>query len=241
MELELCDKEYLSAGSYADYLLGRLKGGAVWRTVNKVYRRVRRYTLISSIVRAIVLLVGLLEKSAILLLLTTGALFLLPAVIIFALILALAGILTCLHMHRAVSAWIGGAERVTVYLTSDAFYSRRGEKQGREVPEDTGARWRRMLVGRRRYLPERGRRPSNSTAEARARNVQAVVAARPLFARMAMAEAAEYTHPVVVVCSDSFTAARWGGLNLLTVKCAYFYFLRRFYLKGKTVAYTVIS
>ena len=63
----------------------------------------------------------------------------------------------------------------------------------------------------------------------------------PLFARCAYAEAGEYTHPVIVVCSDPFLVAKWAGINLLAVKCDYFFILRKFYFTRKRVSYLVLS
>ena len=62
----------------------------------------------------------------------------------------------------------------------------------------------------------------------------------PLFARCAAEEASDYSHPVIVVCSDRFLVARWVGFNLLAVKCDYFFILRRFYFSKKSVSYVVL-
>ncbi len=64
---------------------------------------------------------------------------------------------------------------------------------------------------------------------------------RPLFARCAILEAGEYTHPVIVVCKDNFRGARWGGANLLTVRLNCFYTVKRHYLDRKNVTYLVLD
>ena len=63
----------------------------------------------------------------------------------------------------------------------------------------------------------------------------------PLFARCAMVEAGEYTHPVIVVCGGKFLTAKWGGINLLMVKCHYFFILKKYYFADKNVSFVVID
>ena len=64
-----------------------------------------------------------------------------------------------------------------------------------------------------------------------------------LFLRVASSEAAEYSHPVIVLCSDKFISLKWYGINLLGIRSDYFFILKKHFL-SKTpsiINYIVIS
>ena len=216
--IELCGKGYLSARNYAEFLLTRLKNGGALGAVLRVYKKIRKYTLFTAVIRGVAAVIALLEKSAILLLFFSAFFLALPLMLIPLTVCAVISIIGYFRMNDAVKSWILGAERVTVYVTSERFFERekaRGER------------------GRRR----RDGTVTNGRAETEAERF----ARRPLFARCATVEAEEYTHPVIVVCSDPFLVARWAGFNLLAVKCDYFFILRRFYFSKTNVSYSVLS
>ena len=188
-DIELCDKDYLGKSNYAEFVIGRLRSRGIWRTVQRIYRRIRKYTLVTAILRSAVFVVGLLEKSAILLLAVSGIIIALPFVLVAALSVVAVSAVGYIRFSKELRTWISESERVTVYITSERLRGR-GE---------------------------------------------------PLFVRMARAESEEYSHPVITVCGDRLGVARWLGFNLLAVRCDYFYILRRYMLRDKSVTYIVLS
>ena len=208
--------EYLESGTYAEYLWRRLKSGGVLNFFMRVYGKIRKYTLFTAVIRGIAVVIALLEKSAILLLLFSAVLLVLPIALIPLTVAAIISIIGYFRMNDAVKSWISQADSVTVYITSHRFFD---STQGRNVFS---------------YARKKLGKVSREEAEAEFRH-------RPLFARCATLESEEYTHPVIVVCGDPFLVAKWAGLNLLTVKCDYFFILRRFYFTKKQVLYLVLS
>ena len=174
---------YFSAKTYLGFIFGKLRRGETWSTATSIYKKIRKYTLISAILRTVTIIVSLLEKSALLLLFATSLLLLLPAILGIFLIYASVCALKYFLWHKTVGAWLKDAEEITVYLSSE-----------------------RVLV---RHAP--------------------------LFFRIARAEASEYTHPVIVTCSDPFASVKWYGINLLTVKPDYYFLLKKMFL-GKSKA-----
>ena len=51
-----------------------------------------------------------------------------------------------------------------------------------------------------------------------------------LFLRDASFEASEYSHPVIVLCSDRFISLKWYGINLLGVRSDYFFLIKKHFL-----------
>ncbi|MBQ9116211.1 MAG: hypothetical protein IJY04_04250 [Clostridia bacterium] len=209
--MELCDRDYLSSDSYAEFVFGRIKNGGLWSAVKRISKNVRKYTLLTAVIKTVALIVGLLEKSAILLLVFTGMVLMLPAFALVGAIFAVMSVIEYFRIGKTVRPWIEAAEKVTVYVTSDRFY-----------PPKKGGEW-------------------SEKAKRTAERAEAELAEMSLFARCAVMEAEKYEHPVIVVCSDGFTAAKWAGFNLLTVKCDYFYVLRKYYFGKKEVTYVILS
>ena len=207
-KIELCQKGYLSSRNYAEFIVGRLKRGGVLSAIMRAYKKIRKYTLFTAVLRGIAVIIALLEKSAILLLIFTVMIVALPLALIPISVLGILSIIGYFKMNGTVKKWISEAETVTVYITSDNFFEKRSfGKKGKLYPECEGGK----------------------------------DAQSPLFVRCAYAEAGEYTHPVIVVCSDPFLVAKWAGFNILAVKCDYFFILRRFYFTQKRVSYLVLS
>ncbi len=183
--------DYFKAKTYAGFVLGKIKNGELWNGISSIYKKIRKYTLISAIIRTAALIVSLLEKSALLLLFATSLLLLLPAILVIALVyVAVCGAKYFLW-HKSVSAWLKNAERITVYLSSEKIFVRKP----------------------------------------------------PLFLRVAAEEAADYSHPVIVLCKDAFTSVKWYSFNLLAVKPDYFFILKKFFFgkKGLKMTYIVLS
>ena len=174
--------------------------------MHRILHKIRKYTLITAVIRGIAAVISLLEKSAVLLLFFSLILVLLPFALIPVTVCAVISIIGYFKMNGEVRRWITEADNVTVYITSERFFERGsffcGVGWGAQEEHEGGGL---------------------------------------LFARCAAFEAGEYTHPVIVVCGDPFLVARWAGLNLLLVKCDYFFILRRFYFNRKRVSYLVLS
>ena len=219
--IEICDRGYLDYGSYMEFALGQVRNGGVWSAVKKAYGRIRKYTLITAVLKTVVTVVSLLEKSALLLLALTALLFLLPIALVPLLFAVICSVFKYFKMHKQVSEWLEKAERITVYLTSAEFFGE-GERQ-------------RVSNGQKNYTE-----PAEEHGKITV-NDEKIAENRPLFARCAMAEAGEYTHPVIAVCRDRFFVAEWGGFNLLVIKCDYFFILRKYYFKDKKVSFIVIG
>ena len=208
--------EYLESGSYAEYLWRRLKSGGVLSFLMRVYGKIRKYTLFTAVIRGIAVVIALLEKSAILLLLFSAVLLILPIALIPLTVAAVISVIGYFRMNDAVKSWISQAETVTVYITTRRFFD--SSREGSAFP----------------FVRKKGERLSYEDAEAEFNR-------RPLFARCATLESEEYTHPVIVVCGDPFLVAKWAGHNLLAVKSDYFFILRRFYFTKTRVLYLVLN
>ena len=214
-KIELCGKDYLTSSTYAEYLWKRLVGGGILSFFMRIYRKIRKYTVFTAVIRVVAAVISLLEKSAILLLIFSVFILVLPIALIPTFAATVVSVILYLKLHGTVNPWLSQAEEITVYITSERFFGRSNSRFQPFV--------RKNSVSLSEEEAEEGRAQS------------------PLFVRCALAEASEYTHPVIVVCSDPFPVARWGGLNLLTVKCDYFFTLRRFYFNKKRVSYLVLD
>ncbi len=119
-----CPDERLSSSTYAGYLIRKLRGGGVWNTVTGIYRKIRKFNFISRIVRTFALVISLLEKSALLLLAVSFLFVLFPAISVFAVLFSAFCIFRYMSLHKTVKNWIYGAERASVYLTSEKCYGK---------------------------------------------------------------------------------------------------------------------
>lgn len=180
--------DYLRPKTYLGFLIKKITGGWLWRSVKNVYKKIRKYTVISGIIRAIGITVALLEKSAVLLLFTMILLLILPILLCFLIIYSLICVYKYISLHKNLREWLLGGQNLTVFITKSKLFS-------------------------------------NESA---------------LFLRNAMHEASALTHPVVVVCTDRFIAAKWVSLNLLAVKTDYFFVLKQFYIPKRGGKTTVI-
>ncbi len=211
-----CANDFFESGTYAEFLWRRLKKGGALNFIMRVYGKIRKYTLFTAVIRGIAVVIALLEKSAILLLLFSVVLLILPIALIPLTVAALISVIGYFRMNDAVKNWISQAESVTVYITSHRFF-------------DSTQRSSVLALARKSV-----RNVSREESEAE-------FGRRPLFARCAILESEEYTHPVIVVCGDPFLVAKWAGLNLLAVKCDYFFILRRFYFTKTRVSYLLLG
>ena len=184
-------ENYFTSSGYISYTLKRLRQGGLWRSVYGMYKQIRKYTLISGIIKTFYFILLLLEKSAVLLLLVSAMLFLLPITLIAALIYTILCIAKYIKHNTEIKNWLSSATKITVYLTGEKIFS--------DEPK--------------------------------------------LFLRAASSEAAEYSHPVIILCSDKFISLRWYGLNLLGIRSDYFFVIKKHFL-SKTpsiINYIVIS
>jgi len=182
---------YFRASNYFGYLIHRLRSGGVWKTLTEIYKKLRKYTFISGIIKTFYLIMLLLEKSAILLLIVSSLILLMPLLLALLTIYVLLCLIKYARYNNEISAWIKNAEKITLYITSEKVFS--GDKK--------------------------------------------------LFFRSALQEAGEYSHPVIVLCSDHFLSLKWYGLNLLGVRSDYFFIIKKHLLSNTNanVTYIVLS
>lgn len=235
--------EYFSSDSYPDYLLKRIKSCSPWVTAIKIYKKLKKYTLVTAIVRAAAGVIALLEKSAILLF--TVALLSLPVGLLLSVIWLTANTISFLRMRNEISAWIKAADRITVYVTSEHI-SERLLSGGRSVQQAHSPQRRTNAIGKaiRKAINIFSQHPQNAVSipeTVKCRYSENSDFSSPLFTRMAMEEAACYDHPVIIVCKGRFNSAKWLGFNLLAIKLDCFFILKRFYFSDKKMIYTVLS
>lgn len=181
--------DYFTAKTYVGFLFSKIKKGELWTMISSLYKNIRKYTLISAVIRTFAIIISLLEKSALLLLFATSLLLLFPAILSIAAIFAAICIAKYILWHKTVSAWLKSAEKLTVYLTSEKIFDKK----------------------------------------------------TPLFLRFACAEATEYDHPVIVLCSDPFASVKWYSLNLLAIKPDYYFLLKKMFFARKGLKTTYIA
>ncbi len=183
--------DYFSSKSYLGYIFSKIKKGDLFTSILAIYKKIRKYTLISVIIRTTAITISLLEKSALLLLFASFILLLLPVFISFAAFFAVTCVVKYFLWKKTVTVWLKDANKITVYLSSERIFSD----------------------------------PS------------------PLFMRFAGAEASEYDHPVIVLCSDPFLSVKWYSLNLLAIRPDYFFILKKYFFEKNpsNVIYIVLS
>lgn len=184
-------ENYFTSPGYISYTVKKLRQGGLWRSIYGMYKQIRKYTLISGIIKTFYFIMLLLEKSAVLLLLVSAMLFLLPIVIVATLLYSILCILKYLKHNGEIKNWLLNANKITVYLTNEKIFSNE----------------------------------------------------QKLFLRVASSEAAEYSHPVIILCSDKFISLKWYGINLLGIRSDYFFVIKKHFL-SKTpsiINYIVIN
>lgn len=122
------DNEYLKSGSYPVFLLNKIRRGDLWKYVLSVYKGVRKYTLISGIIRGIAFTVALLEKSAVLLLIFTCIILVLPIVLLSVLIYGLVCVIKHFSMRKSIKNWLSDENGVTVFITRERIFSNAPDK-----------------------------------------------------------------------------------------------------------------
>lgn len=120
--------EYFRPKSYVAFLAEKLKRGQIWKTAVSLFDKIRKYTFISGLIRAMAFIIALLEKSAILLLIVSGIFLLFPlAVILVILYLALCAFLHA-RWNKKIRNWLVAGETVTVFITKERVFSTTEDK-----------------------------------------------------------------------------------------------------------------
>ena len=120
--------EYFRHRSFSGYALGRFLHGDLGRTVISVWKRIRKYTLISGIIKAVAITLTLLEKSALLLLVATGLLITLPIAATLFIIYGTACFIKFLTVSAEIGEWLGAGKLVTVFITKERVFSNDKQK-----------------------------------------------------------------------------------------------------------------
>lgn len=112
---------YLSCDSYLEFIINRIKHGEHWNAISSICKRIRKYTLVTTVLRTFVTLVALFEKSALFLLTATIAVLCLPIVLSISLVFAALNVICYLKSRQEITAWLGNPNGATVYITSGKF------------------------------------------------------------------------------------------------------------------------
>ncbi len=120
--------EYFKFDSYAAFLTNKLKCGAIWQTLGSLFDKIRKYTFISGVVKALTFVISLLEKSAILLLLASVLFLTLPVIFaVIAVYLTLCFFVNA-SWNKKIENWITASETVTVFITKERLFSTNSDK-----------------------------------------------------------------------------------------------------------------
>ena len=114
---------YFQPKTYLGFIVRKAMRGEVWRGIEALYKKIRRFTRISAVFRWIGIAVALLEKSAVLLLFATCFVILLPIVILFALAYALTCVSRYISIRPQISNWLKSTENLTVFITKERIFS----------------------------------------------------------------------------------------------------------------------
>ena len=117
------ENDYFRPNVYLQFLANKIKRGDFWKSLVSIYKKIRKFTLISGIIRALGILVALLEKSALLLLAFTFIILFLP--LVFTVILIYFGICFFKHLRqrKELEKWIRKDGEITVYITKERILS----------------------------------------------------------------------------------------------------------------------
>lgn len=89
----------------------------IGKRILELYARIKKFTLISAVIRISAIVLSLLEKSAVLLLMVTILLLILPAVIFAATVYAFISVTKYVFLHKEVSTWLNSSDKITVFIT----------------------------------------------------------------------------------------------------------------------------
>lgn len=120
--------EYLRPKNYVGFLIAKFMHGGVGKAVIGIYKKIRKYTLISGIIRTAAIAVSLLEKSAVLLLLVTALILTLPALILAFVIYRLICVVNYALFKNQIHKWLILSEKIVVFITKERVFSTDEEK-----------------------------------------------------------------------------------------------------------------
>ena len=111
--------DFLTFTTYRSYIIEKIKRGGIFNAVYSLYKKIRKFTIISAFLRTLTIIIAIVEKSAILLLVFSFFIVLLPAILIIATILSITCVAKYIYLHRSVNQWIKAANQITVFLTAE--------------------------------------------------------------------------------------------------------------------------
>ena len=115
--------DYFKPKNYFSYILTKIRQGDLWKTVTTAYKKIRKFTIISAIFRAIGITLTLLEKSAVLLLAVTCIVLVLPLIIGVMIVYAILCVAKYASLHKKISKWLVSGEKLTVFITKERIFS----------------------------------------------------------------------------------------------------------------------
>jgi hypothetical protein len=128
MAINFNRNEYLKSKSFFGFLLSKIRSGEPWRVIASIFRGIRKYTLVSTIIKGVGIAVALLEKSAVLLLLFTCIILILPLIFIGVFLYYIACFFKHLSIKSGIRKWLVTEQPITVFIASEHVFSASPDK-----------------------------------------------------------------------------------------------------------------
>lgn len=125
---EINSDNYFSHRNYLSFLWQKIRSGDLWKAAVSIFGSIRKYTLISGIIRAFVFIVTLLEKSAVLLLIFTCIILIFPVIILLAIIYFGVCTVKFFSLRKTIAKWLVTDMPVTVFVTKERVFSDSSDK-----------------------------------------------------------------------------------------------------------------
>ena len=116
--------EYFTPKSYIAFTVNKLRSGQLWKASVSIFEKIRKYTLISGIIRVFAFVISLLEKSALLLLVASAIFLIFPIAVSLALIYVSVCLFEHIRWNKKIRNWLVTGEPVTVFITDKKIFSK---------------------------------------------------------------------------------------------------------------------
>ncbi len=120
--------DYFRYKTYIGYIAAKSRKGGIIRIFTDLYKKIRKYTLISAVFKAFAMFITLLEKSAVLLLFAGSFFLILPVLLVIAALAVAVSFFRYIKLGKTVKPWLAEAEKITVIITKERIFSNKNEK-----------------------------------------------------------------------------------------------------------------
>jgi len=120
--------EYIRPKNYTGFLFIKIMRGGIGKAAIGIYKKIRKYTLISGIIRTVTIAVSLLEKSAVLLLFATVLVLTLPVLLAAFAVYRLICAVKYSVFKKQIHEWLISGEKIVVFITKERVFSNGDEK-----------------------------------------------------------------------------------------------------------------